>query len=274
MTSHDVVHRVRRVLAVRSAGHTGTLDPFATGLLVVLLGAATRLARFVQEQPKTYLATARLGVQTDTDDLTGGVIATSGDVSTLTESHVRDALVGLLGTQLQRPPAFSAKHVAGERSYRRARRGEAPALRPSSVTVHHIELVQYRPPELTFRAIVSAGTYLRAMARDLGEQLRVGAHLTQLRREAIGTLTVEQAVPLEALTRELVFPAQRILSHLPAITLDPDGSRDIRHGRRVRSADDVPRQAEAIALLEGSDLIAIARAEDGWLQPTVVLEHG
>ena len=142
ITSHDAVQRVRRALRIRSAGHTGTLDPFATGLLVVLLGRATRLARFVEAQAKTYHAVARLGVRTDTDDRTGEVME-ERPVERLDAGEVRRALEGFLGPGRQRPPAYSAKHVDGERSYRLARRGIAAELPATPVTVHRIELVSY-----------------------------------------------------------------------------------------------------------------------------------
>ncbi len=132
-TSHDVVQRVRRVLKTRAVGHTGTLDPFATGLLVVLVGRATRLARFVEAEAKTYLATARLGVATDTDDATGAPLGPPADLSELTEARVAEALAGFAGEQRQRPPRYSAKHVDGERSYRLARRGVA--VQPAETTV-------------------------------------------------------------------------------------------------------------------------------------------
>jgi tRNA pseudouridine55 synthase len=279
MTSHDVVQRVRRGLRTRSAGHTGTLDPFATGLLVVLLGRATRLARFVQGEPKTYVATARLGVKTDTDDLTGRVIGSSV-AATLSEGQLQDALTGFLGTQQQQPPQFSAKHVDGERSYQKARRGESAVLPDSRVTIHRIELVEYLPPDLTFRTVVSAGTYVRALARDLGEQLGVGAHLIRLRREAIGSLRVEDAVSLEALDQASLIPPHRLLSDLPSIVLDESGRREVAHGRAVRYGGDAGRvpasgwvgRGAAVALLGDGELVAVARAEDGWLRPTVVLE--
>ncbi|MFL5536857.1 MAG: tRNA pseudouridine(55) synthase TruB, partial [Gemmatimonadales bacterium] len=147
-TSHDVVQRVRRALKTRAAGHTGTLDPFASGLLVVLVGRATRLARFVESQPKRYLATARLGIQTTTDDLTGDVVARFPNPESVPEVRLREELATFLGQHPQRPPAFSAKRIAGERSYRRARRGELVELAEVPVTVHDIELVDYRPPDL------------------------------------------------------------------------------------------------------------------------------
>jgi tRNA pseudouridine55 synthase len=273
-TSHDVVQRVRRALKTRAAGHTGTLDPFASGLLVVLVGRATRLARFVEGQPKRYLATARLGIQTATDDLTGDVIARFPHPESVPEVRLREELATFLGQHLQRPPAFSAKRVAGERSYRRARRGELMELAEVPVTVHDIELVEYRPPDLCFRAVVGPGTYVRAMARDLGNQLGVGAHLTALRREAIGSLVVEDAVPLEQLGPAALLSPQSVLRDLPSVDLDETERKAVVHGRAVKDSGAAGERAggAVVALLGGGELIAVAQAEDGWLRPTVVLD--
>ena len=274
MTSHDVVQQVRRVLGIRAAGHTGTLDPFATGLLVVLVGRATRLARFVEGWSKTYLATARLGSRTDTDDLTGRVIEASENAAMVTPALVQAALAGFLGAQLQQPPQYSAKHVGGERSYRKARRGELVKLADVDVTVEHIELVEFQPPLVTFRAVVSAGTYVRAIARDFGDRLGVGAHLTTLRREAIGPLRVDDAVPLDRLDAGALVSPLTVLRDMPTVELDETARIGVRHGRAVadgREADK-RRSGEAVALLAGGELAAVARAEDGWLRPTVVLE--
>jgi len=273
-TSHDVVQRVRRALKTRAAGHTGTLDPFASGLLVVLVGRATRLARFVEGQPKRYLATARLGMQTATDDLTGEVIARFPHPESVPEVRLREELATFLGQHPQRPPAFSAKRVAGERSYRRARRGELMELAEVPVTVHDIELVEYRPPDLCFRAVVGPGTYVRALARDLGNQLGVGAHLTALRREAIGSLVVEDAVPLEQLGPAVLLSPHAVLRDLPSVDLDETERKAVVHGRAVKDSGAAGQRAggAVVALLGGGELIAVAQAEDGWLRPTVVLD--
>lgn len=267
VTSHDVVAEVRAARNVK-VGHAGTLDPFATGLLVVLVGRATRLARFVEPQPKTYLATARLGVRTDTDDLTGTVLEQS-PVDGVSRELVLEALAGFAGQQRQRPPAYSAKHVGGERSHRLARRGLAVELPEATITVHRIEAVAWSPPELTFRATVSAGTYLRAIARDLGGRLGVGAHLSALRREAIGALRVDDAEPLDRITAEALRPAAEILRHLPALELDAEARAAVVHGRAV--AGGAEREAGEVVLLDGAELVAVARVENGWLKPTVVL---
>lgn len=269
-TSHDVVARVRRVLGLRSVGHAGTLDPFATGLLVVLLGRATRLARFLAPLEKVYRATARLGVRTDTDDATGQVVTEVQPDRWPDEQDVRQAMAAWTGRVRQVPPAYSAKQVAGRRSHRLARAGKAVDLEPVEVTVHRLECLAWAPPVLEFRAAVSAGTYIRALARDLGERLGVGGHLTALRRERVGHLTVEEAVPLADLARATpTLPLARLLAHLPAVPLADGEMADVRHGRSV------PRPGTGgLARLEGPDghLVAVAESDvTGW-HPVVVLE--
>jgi tRNA pseudouridine55 synthase len=252
-------------------GHTGTLDPFATGLLVILVGRATRLARFVDPEAKTYLATARLGARTDTDDLTGAVVEES-PVEGLSQEQVYAAVTGFEGEQRQRAPAYSAKHIGGERSHRLARRGAVVEPPETTVTVSRIEPIAWVSPELTFRAVVSTGTYLRAIARDLGNRLGVGAHLTALRREAVGGLRVEDAVALDRVTPEALLPAAQVLGHLPVVELDPEAKAAVMHGRPVADSGAAGRRGGGtVALFEGAELVAVARSEDGWLQPTVVL---
>jgi tRNA pseudouridine55 synthase len=277
-TSHDVVARVRRVLKTRAVGHTGTLDPFATGLLVVLAGRATRLARFVEQQAKTYLATAKLGVSTNTDDLLGeptGGQAEGRTGGTPERAEVEAALAGFLGPQRQRPPAFSAKRVAGERSYDKARRGELLSLPEVDIVVHSIELVGYEFPEVRFRATVSAGTYLRGIARDLGERLGTGAHLTALRREAIGALEVSQAIPLDQLADGVaVLPPLAVLGHMARVNLTDADVKVIGFGQAVRTEHPPVGTAEqaVAAVAAGERLIAIGRVRESWFHPEVVLE--
>jgi tRNA pseudouridine55 synthase len=267
-TSHDVVRHVRRVLGTRAVGHTGTLDPFATGLLVVLVGRATRLARFVEAQPKRYRATARLGQATDTDDLTGTPIAAPGQVPVMDAAAVGRALASFLGPQLQQPPRYSAKHVDGERSYRLARQGRGVDPAPVAITVHQVELLGLGTDEVEFRITVSAGAYVRGIARDLGVRLGTAAHLTALRRETIGGLDVGDAVPLDLVTRAALLPPATVLRHLPTLELDEPGRAAVSHGRAVPGELGT---AGDVALLHGGELVAVARAADGWLQPAVVL---
>ena len=274
-TSHDVVTRVRRALRMKAVGHTGTLDPFASGLLVILLGRATRLAQFVERHDKTYLATARLGVRTTTDDLTGEAIEEENRRAAEPPSRraVEATLNGFLGLQKQRPPAFSARKIGGERSYRLARRGVMLQLPESDVTVHALELMDFRFPELVFRTRVTAGTYVRALARDIGEMLGTGAHLTALRREAIGTMRVEQAVSIEALSPETpILAPLSVLGHLPRIDLSEAQVTDVGHGRAAQIEPEFSASGSVAGVGEGDRLIAVGRVEDKLFRPEVVLE--
>lgn len=267
-TSHDVVTQARRALRVRSIGHTGTLDPFASGLLVLMIGKGTRLARFVEQQPKRYLATARLGVRTTTDDLTGEAVgAVSTQMPQITQ--IAKALHAMLGDQEQVPPAYSAKKVGGERSYRKARRGEVVELAAVSVTVHSLDLVSWEPPLLTFRVVVSPGTYVRSLARDLGERLDTGAHLVALRREAIGGLEVSRAVPVAEIAPDRLLPLRSVVEHLPARELEPAERVQVGHGRAVTKTLDAEGP---VLLVQGDALVAVARVDGDQLQPVVVLE--
>ncbi|MEO8030983.1 MAG: tRNA pseudouridine(55) synthase TruB [Gemmatimonadota bacterium] len=269
-TSFDVVARVRRICRLKAVGHTGTLDPFATGLLVVLLGGATRLARFLESESKRYLATIRLGSATDTDDLTGTTVREAEPGWAPSGAEIQTALAGFRGTGMQRPPPYSAKKVDGQRSYVLARQGVAPELAPVEITVHSIDLVSRSGHDLVVRVDVSAGTYIRALARDLGERLGGAAHLIALRREAVGSFEVTGAVPLEALTPDspLLSPVE-LLAGMAQRELT-DGERiDIGHGRAIRGSEG---QAGRVALVREGRLIAVAEMAVDRLRPVVVLE--
>lgn len=272
VTSHDVVARLRRVLGTKAVGHTGTLDPFATGLLVTLVGRATRLARFVEGQRKTYRATLRLGVQTDTDDLTGSPVGGTVPGAWPTGAEVAAALQAMLGTQQQRPPAFSAKHVGGVRSHRLARRGVEVELAPVEVTIHAIELLAWQAPDAEFRVTVSPGTYVRAIARDVGTRLGTGAHLVALRRESVGALRVDDALPLEVIDAAALRAPLAVLGEMPRVELDAAERAYVQHGRAI-PAGATARGCESanIALVQDGELIAVAERVDERLQPVVVL---
>jgi tRNA pseudouridine55 synthase len=261
---------VRRALGERRAGHTGTLDPFASGLLVVLLGRATRIARFVEQREKGYLAVARLGLQTTTDDSTGEPM--SGSDKPVSEASLAGALARLAAQTSQRPPAFSARQVDGQRSYRLARKGKAPELPARAIRVHSLELVSRDGADITFRTVVSPGTYVRAMARDLGEMLGTGAHLTALRRESIGTMRVEDAVPMDQLGPDtgLLSPLA-VVSHLAQQQVGTEAAAAIGHGRPI-AAGAVP-EGVPVALVRDGKLLAIAERIDDLLRPRVVLEN-
>jgi tRNA pseudouridine55 synthase len=196
MTSHDVVQHVRRIYGERSIGHLGTLDPFATGLLVLLLGRATRLANFLDIEPKVYEAKVGFGSETDTDDATGTVIRSASQPA---EADVRSALTSLTGRISQIPPAYSAKSVDGTRAYDAARRGEPLELEPVEVQVHRWEVLDLNRESLTATVTCSGGTYIRALARDLGRLTSSAAHLTALRRTRIGPFDVRDAATLDSL---------------------------------------------------------------------------
>jgi tRNA pseudouridine55 synthase len=196
MTSHDVVQHVRRIYGERSIGHLGTLDPFATGLLVLLLGRATRLANFLDIEPKVYDATVGFGSETDTDDSTGTVIRSAPLPA---EADIRASLTTLTGTISQIPPAYSAKSVDGTRAYDAARRGKPLELEPVEVQVHSWEVREVRPDSLSATITCSGGTYIRALARDLGRLTSSAAHLTALRRSRIGPFDVKDAATLDAI---------------------------------------------------------------------------
>lgn len=294
ITSHDVVARVRRVAATRRVGHAGTLDPFATGVLVVCVGKATRLAQFLVGLDKEYLATVRLGFATDTQDLTGKQITPSKSSKETSLEEVRRVVSEFVGPQLQTPPMYSAKRVGGERLYEAAREGREVAREAVAITIHSIELIETESmlapnadgtTDLNMIVRCSSGTYLRTLGNDIGERLGVGAHLAALRRTAVGGFKIGEAVTLEALeamTREQVIERVLInpsamLSHLPALTLDRDGVSRVVTGRtiessqtRVEGRDRFVRLCDETGALVGvGEYSAVARRV---VKPRVVLE--
>jgi tRNA pseudouridine55 synthase len=269
-TSHDIVGIARRSLHTRRIGHTGTLDPFASGLLLLCVGRATRIAEYLTGMPKRYRAVMRLGTVTDTDDGTGAILATQ-DPASITTAQVEDALAAQRGDILQTPPPYSAKKRDGVRAYELARAGNAVHLEPVPVTVHELALLRHDGADVELDVMASSGTYIRAIARDVGAALGVGAHLVSLRRTAIGTYRVEDALPLEALD-----DAERVRTALvaPADALPGFGRLDlgeaevveIRHGRPVRAA--VPDGM--LVLTHDGELAALGIAAGGVVRPKKV----
>ena len=272
ITSHDVVSIARRALGTRRIGHGGTLDPFATGLLVLLVGHATRLLPHIDGEPKVYDATIAFGTETDTDDVTGTVTRTAA----LPEpSRVRAAIGSLTGSIEQVPPAYSAKQVDGRRAYAAARRGEALELPPVRVTVHEWSIRQLTPEKAEAAITCGGGTYIRALARDLGRLAGSAAHLTALRRIRSGPFAVDAAVSMDDLRdgRASVRPPVDAIRHLPTVALSPDAVADVRHGRTVAASGAIETgSAEKSALVdEAGRLVAIAERVSGVWQPRVVL---
>ena len=275
-TSHDAVSTLRRALRIRQVGHTGTLDPFATGLLVMCVGSATRLAEYLVGLPKTYRGTLVLGTATDTDDRTGTVVRSSNAWRELDPVGVAAALAQQVGTIQQLPPFYSAKRVAGEKMYAAAREGRAPDRTPVAVTVHRIDVLRIDLPEVEIELECSKGTYVRAIARDVGDALGVGGHLAELRRTRVGAFRVEAAVPLDQLSdaaavqRATLEPAAAV-SHLPRVDLNDAETTLVRHGGRVPTGLALA-QGEPVALfMPDGGLLAIGEALDGTIQPRKVL---
>jgi tRNA pseudouridine55 synthase len=271
-TSHDVVRRVRRAIGERRVGHTGTLDPGASGVLPLVLGRATRLARFLSASDKTYEAIVRLGVETETYDSAGERVGHPYAGRMPAREEIDRALDSFRGTFAQQPPAYSAKKIAGVRSYDLARaqatagqlfssgagapppaRSTPPAL-PAPVTVTAtVEILNYGGDVLTLHVDCSAGFYVRSLAHDLGERLGTGAHLVALRRTRSGELTLADAIPLETLERDAeavratLVPPGRMLPGLAAVRLTDEGARRARHGRDLGPADVVTERLAAHA---------------------------
>lgn len=239
-TSHDIVQRVRRLSGQRRIGHTGTLDPMASGVLVLCLGVATRLVEYYQGHDKTYRAEVTLGAATDTYDALGAVIARH-PLPALDVEQIEAALDHFRGEILQRPPIYSALKQGGESLHRKARRGEAVQVQPRRVTIHRLELLAFLPPDrVRLEIVCSAGVYVRSLAHDLGERLGVGGHLSYLRRTAVGPFTLEHAHTLETIEahstagalQKLMLPLGAGLA-FPALSLDEALQRRIGHGQKV-----------------------------------------
>jgi tRNA pseudouridine55 synthase len=249
VTSHDVVAEVRRALPRGTkVGHAGTLDPFATGLLLVLVGRATRAQRFLMGLPKTYRAVARLGWVSDTGDRDGSLVP----------GRMPERLEIPVGEQLQRPPSYSAVKVGGRRAYELARRGEAVETAPRPVTVYRAELLWHEGERAAFEIECSAGTYVRTLIADLGD-----AYCEALERTAIGPFRLEDADP------ERIVPLSQALSFLPSRALGEGEAIAVRHGRRVRGN---VGDARFVRLTSGESLLAIAEQRGDELQPVVVFE--
>jgi tRNA pseudouridine55 synthase len=268
-TSHDVVDIVRRALGTRRVGHLGTLDPFAEGLLVVVVGRATRLAAFAAGWTKTYEGVIRLGVTTDTDDVTGEVVARAS-AEGVTAASLAAALQNFRGEYLQRPPAYSAVKIAGERAYRRARRGEAVEPAARRVEIRELEVVALTTPDVRFRATVSAGTYLRSLARDVGAALGCGAHLRELRRTTVGPFGLADAVAPDAVTPADLRDPAVLVGSLPRRDLTLEERNAVVHGRSI-DAGSGERGAGTVALFAGPEVVAVAEVEGDLLRPRVVV---
>ena len=268
-TSHDVVARVRRLAGTRRVGHAGTLDPMATGVLVVGVGRATRLLGFLALHDKDYDATLRLGVTTTTDDADGEVVATA-DASGVDDDAIRAAMVSLTGDIEQVPSAVSAIKVGGVRSYARVRAGEPVELAARPVHVAAFDLVARRDADLDVHVSCSTGTYVRALARDLGASLGVGAHLTVLRRTRVGAFSLAQARTLDQLAErfDVVALADAVAAAFPRRDVGADDARRLSQGQRLGAAGFGPGPV-GVFDPDGA-VVALVEERAGSVRPLVV----
>jgi len=264
------VARLRRAAGIKRVGHAGTLDPLATGVLIVCVGAATRLSEYVMHASKRYRARVHLGVVTDSYDAEGEIVA-ERDASAITREQVERALDSFRGEIEQIPPMYSAIKQGGRRLYDLARAGETVERSPRPVRIDALALVEWQPPEFTLEVTCSAGTYIRSLAYDLGAALGVGAYLAGLTRTASGRFTLENAVPLDTLLSSpadwLIAP-HAALADFPTITLDAEAEQNVRHGRAISGEFAV---GATVMAYDGADrLIAVLTADDGRLLPQKV----
>jgi tRNA pseudouridine55 synthase len=267
-TSHHVVQTVRRGTRIRKVGHAGTLDPRASGVLVLCLGAATRLSEYLSTSTKRYEAVVRFGASTKTYDTEGEVTRHTGIAPSLEE--IEAAIPEYVGEIEQVPPPFSAIKVKGRKAYEMAREGEEVYLAPRTVTIFELTTVAYDPPDLTLGVMSSAGTYIRSLAHDIGNAVSTGAHLAALRRTKAGPFMIDDATPFTKLEgsfvtgawEQYVLPAKDALPDLPAVQMSEDAMKLVRNGHRIPAEDGAMGLARAIG--PDGDLAAVLEAvEDG-----------
>ena len=280
LTSHDVVQSIRRGTGIRRAGHTGTLDPRASGVLVVLLGPAVRLSEFVSAADKRYQTTLRLGTSTNTYDAEGR-ITHSVDARTITEEQFINVIKNYEGEIEQMPPPYSAVKVEGRHSYDRARQGEEVELEPRKINVYSLDLLEWDPPEAVLDVYCSSGTYVRSLANDLGNDLGTGAYLIGLRRTKSGQFTLRDSVSLRQLQdaflagewSKYLIPASEALGDWPMIELDGELVEKIRHGHRIPAEPFTETKDGLVrAVSQQGDLVALLKLieEDQEWQPKKV----
>lgn len=278
ISSYDVIRRVKPLLdpGRPAIGHAGTLDPLADGVLLLLLGPATRVSRFLLGSDKEYVAELLFGAATDTDDITGSELRRA-PVPSLDRAALIQLLGRFAGAIEQIPPRYSALKQNGVPLYRRARRGEEVHPRTRTVTVHELELLDWQPPRARLRALVSAGTYIRALARDIGEAADSAATLAALTRTRSGSFTLDRAVSLDRLDSAnlpgLLVPIEDALADLPRFPVSPDQARDLRQGRPIPQPD-VPEAEFALAATPDRSFLAIVTSRDGLLRPVRNLYGG
>jgi len=287
ITSHDVVSRVRRILGTRKVGHTGTLDPFATGVLPVAVNDGTKAIPFLDEGIKCYEAVMQIGVATDTLDLTGEVVR-EADWTSVSRAGVESVLKEFTGHLSQIPPMYSAIKRDGQPLYKLARQGQTVERTPRAITIYSLELLTFAPPFVGFSVACSRGTYVRTLADDIGSRLGCGAALKELRRTASGPFEISMAISLDGLEQaaregaltDLTVSPSKALSHLPELALNESGIEFVRHGRSPGwhnlEFPDVSecRDGGLVRLTHGGELVAVAQClVSGEAEPRVILKR-
>ncbi len=256
LTSRQEVNNISRKLGEKKAGHIGTLDPFAVGLLIVLLGSSTKISPFLEVMDKTYIATLKLGSKTNTGDLTGETIETK-EIPELTKAKICEVLQGFLGKSTQIPPIFSALKVNGQPMYKYARKGIDIERKPREIEIFKIYLVSFEKDEITFLAKVSKGTYIRTLGEDIAEKLGTVGHLTKLTRTEIGPYSLINAKKSSEITEEDLIPISKMLAHLKTFEVDGELARKALNGMHFR----LPINDESILLKDKDGIIALYKRD-------------
>lgn len=275
MTSHDVVSRIRRVSNMRRVGHAGTLDPLATGVLLLCVGRATRLVEYLMGQPKQYITTVRLGQTTDSYDAEGDVV-TERPYTHVTTTHIAAALEPFRGTIQQQPPMYSAIKKDGQPLYKLARQGKEVERPSRSVHIYSLEMTAWEPPHLSLSVTCSSGTYIRSLAHDLGESLGCGGHVTALRRTAVGDFTLATAIPLDALTPDnwldYLLPSETAVAHLPRLNIAQQSAQKLQMGQQIMRTADHPAAPLVRIYTPDDQFIGLAVGTDESWQPHKIFQ--
>jgi tRNA pseudouridine55 synthase len=297
LTSHDVVACLRRILKTKRIGHTGTLDPFATGVLVMLVGKATRLAQFLDKDKKEYEATVRFGFETDTGDVSGSAKQIQNSKFKIQDEEIKQVLKDFRGEIEQTPPMYSAKKVDGKKLYELARKGIEIERKPVKVTIYEIEIIKDRKPktedpqkndfglwtlDFGLKVSCSAGTYVRTLAEDIGKKLQIGAHLAALRRTRAGQFDLSKAVTLEKLEEivsenklgEVLISMNDALAHLPEVILSDEEIKNTQNGKKLKFEDAEIKNNQAIRMIDAAEnLLAVGfyDEEQKFIQPRIVM---
>ena len=268
ITSTEVLNKLKKKFNLKKLGHTGTLDPFAEGLLIILLGRATRLAEYYQRLPKTYIATGILGISTDTYDITGKIIKQiEGEYPT--EKELKKVLKTFIGEIEQIPPPFSAKKIKGKRAYHLARKGKQVELKPIKVKIYDLQLLDYQPPRFTIEVTVSGGTYIRSLIKDIGDRFLIGATTESLIRTAIGNLNLEKAHKLDKVLsslslEEFLLPPWEGLPY-PTVEVDRVKALKLKNGQPIEV--EVPIAGDRFLVFSQGDFVGLAKPFKGRLKP-------